>query len=185
MDAFESLVSEILWREGYWVRSSLKVELTKEEKAAIGRPTAPRWELDLVGYRGQWNELLVVECKSYLDSPGVQFSAFNGSNYKLASRYKLFNEKRLWKIVQQRLCQQLAESGLIQARPRVSLALVCGKIIGETDRRLLQRHFKKNGWLLWDERWLRVKLGEMSRGGYENSPVAVVAKLLLRRAVFE
>jgi hypothetical protein len=42
MDAFEGVVSEILWREGYWVQSSLKVDLTKEEKVAIGRPTAPR-----------------------------------------------------------------------------------------------------------------------------------------------
>jgi len=34
MDAFEHLVSEILWLEGYWVRSSVKVDLTKEEKRA-------------------------------------------------------------------------------------------------------------------------------------------------------
>jgi len=32
VDAFEQLVSEILWMEGYWVRTSVKVELTKEEK---------------------------------------------------------------------------------------------------------------------------------------------------------
>jgi hypothetical protein len=37
MDAFEQLVSEILWREGYRVRTSVKVELTKEEEREIGR----------------------------------------------------------------------------------------------------------------------------------------------------
>ena len=37
MDAFEQLVSEILWMEGYWVRTSVKVELTKEENRLIGR----------------------------------------------------------------------------------------------------------------------------------------------------
>jgi len=42
MDAFESVVGEILWRDGYWVQTSLKVELTPEDKAAIGRPTSPR-----------------------------------------------------------------------------------------------------------------------------------------------
>ena len=53
MDAFEQVVAEILWMEGYWVRTSVKVELTKAEKYLIGLPSAPRWELDIVasGYR--------------------------------------------------------------------------------------------------------------------------------------
>jgi hypothetical protein len=39
MDAFEQVVGEILWREGYWVRTSVKVELTKEDsgRAALGQ----------------------------------------------------------------------------------------------------------------------------------------------------
>jgi hypothetical protein len=41
MDPFEQLVSEILWMEGYWVRTSVKVELTKEERREIG-PTRRR-----------------------------------------------------------------------------------------------------------------------------------------------
>ncbi len=45
MDAFEQLVAEILWMEGYWVRTSVKVQLTKEEKRQIGRHSSPRWEL--------------------------------------------------------------------------------------------------------------------------------------------
>ena len=68
MDAFEQVVSEILWTEGYWVRTSVKVSLTKEEKRQIGRPSSPRWELDVVAYRGRDNILRVVECKNYLDS---------------------------------------------------------------------------------------------------------------------
>ena len=71
MDAFEQLVSEILWIEGHWVRTSVKVELTKEEKKIICRPSSPRWELDIVAYCGRDNVLRVVECKSYIDSRGV------------------------------------------------------------------------------------------------------------------
>ena len=78
MDAFEQLVSEILWMEGYWVRTSVKVELTKEEKRLIGLPSSPRWELDIVAYNGRDNLLRVVECKSYLDSVGVRAAAFDG-----------------------------------------------------------------------------------------------------------
>lgn len=40
MDAFEQLVSEILWMSGFWVRTPVKVELTKEEKRLIGRQSS-------------------------------------------------------------------------------------------------------------------------------------------------
>ena len=39
MDAFESVVGEILHRDGYWIQPSVKVGLTKEEKRQIGRPS--------------------------------------------------------------------------------------------------------------------------------------------------
>ncbi|HEY0160965.1 MAG TPA: helix-turn-helix domain-containing protein [Thermoanaerobaculia bacterium] len=58
MDAFEQLVATVLDRNGYWVRTSVKVALTPEEKREIGRPSSPRWELDVVAYCGLTNELL-------------------------------------------------------------------------------------------------------------------------------
>lgn len=180
MDAFESVVSEILWRDGYWVQTSFKVELTKAEKVAISRPSSPRWELDIVGYSGRRNEVLVVECKSYLDSLGVAFRAFDGTDQALAGRFKLFNDATLRETVFSRLRAQLFESGLVAENPDVRLALVCGKIIREADRQLMRAHFEKNGWLLWDDAWLKDQLRTMSLGGYENSPVSVVSKLLLR-----
>jgi hypothetical protein len=183
MDAFETVVSEILWRDGYWVQNSLKVELTKEEKVAIARPSTPRWELDIVAYSGRRNELLVVECKSYLDSIGVQFRAFDGTDGILANRFKLFNDATLRNIVLNRLRLQLFEAGLINQDPSIKLVLVCGKIVRDKDRGLLREHFGRSGWLLWDAQWLKEKLKSMSEGGYENSPVAVVAKLLLRSRI--
>jgi hypothetical protein len=180
MDAFETVVGEILWRAGYWVQTSLKVELTPDDKAKIGRPTSPRWELDVVGYSGGRNELLVVECKSYLDSFGVQYRAFNGKDLNLAKRFKLFNDETLRKVVMSRLCQQLSDKEFVGKDPIPKLALACGKIVRDKDRELLRDHFAKNDWQLWDEDWFRQKLQEMAGGGYENSPVAVVAKLLLK-----
>ena len=85
MDAFEQLVSEILWMEGYWVRTSVKVKLTPAEQRQIDRPSSPRWELDIVAYSGRDNLLKIIECKSYLDSRGVKLHAFDGSNDKSAS----------------------------------------------------------------------------------------------------
>ncbi len=183
MDAFEQLVSEILWMEGYWVRTSVKVELTKEEKRLIGRHSAPRWELDIVGYSGRENLLRVVECKSYMDSIGVRASAFDGSNPDHAKRYKLFNEPELQRIVFNRLCLQFTESGACREAPQIRFSLACGKIRNEADRVAIRAHFEARGWELWDEPWLREHLQRMAEQGYENQVSAVVAKLLLRGKV--
>jgi len=182
MDAFEQLVSEILWMEGYWVRTSLKVNLTKEEKRAIDRPSSPRWELDVVAYGGRDNVLRVVECKSYLDSRGVAFRAFDGSE-KGAERYKLFTDDTLRETVFNRLRLQLAETGACPPNATVKLCLACGRISSEADRTSLRQHFAARGWELWDEAWLRERLQRMSELGYENQVSAVVAKLLLRGKV--
>ena len=56
-------------------------------------------ELDIVAYSGRRNELLVVECKSYLDSFGVQIRAFDGTDEILAKRFKLFNDETLRDVV--------------------------------------------------------------------------------------
>lgn len=179
MDAFEQVVAEILWREGYWVRTSVKVKLTKEEKRTIGLPSAPRWELDVVAYRARDNSLKIVECKSYLDSPGVRLRGFD-PNHADATRYKLFNSASLREVVFGRLCQQFAEAGACLPNATVQLCLACGRIATDADREGLRKHFAEQGWELWDEAWLRDRLKGMSDGGYENQVSAVVAKLLLR-----
>jgi hypothetical protein len=185
MDAFEQLVSEILWMEGLWVRSSVKVDLTKKEKVRIGRPSSPRWELDIVAYSGRDNTLRVVECKSYLDSRGVALRALDGSDAKLAERFKLFSDDNLRSVVFERLRKQLAECGACAPNATVKLCLVCGRIATDADRKGLHNHFTEKGWQLWDEKWLKEKLRLMSQRGYENQVSAVVAKLLLKGKVDE
>jgi hypothetical protein len=180
MDSFEQIVSEILWRKGYWVHTRVKVELTKEEKKAIGIPTSPRWELDIVAYNGRDNLLRVVECKSFLDSNGVALRAFNGNDERFAKRFKLFNDERLRKVVFSCLCRQFTKSGLCRSRPAIKLCLVCGKITSEADRKGLRKLFAPKRWELWDESWLCERLKEMAKGGYEDQVSAVVAKLLVK-----
>jgi hypothetical protein len=48
MDAFEQVVSEMLWMDGFWVQTSVKVNLTPKEKEIVGKRTMPRPELDIV-----------------------------------------------------------------------------------------------------------------------------------------
>lgn len=178
MQAFETLVAALLERKGYWTRLSVKVELTKEEKRQIGRPSSPRWELDVIAYKAATNELYVVECKSYLDSGGVRLSSFDGTSEKGAARYKLFNDTNLRRVVCNRLSIQLVEAGFCPSPPKMTLCLAAGNIYQNASH--LREHFEHNDWLLWDGDWVRQELAELSKSGYDNTAAAIVSKLLLR-----
>jgi len=180
MDSFETLVGSLLEKDGYWVRTSVKVELTRAEKGKIGRPSSPRWELDLVAYKAGTNELLVVECKSFLDSPGVRARGLDGTHVNEAKRYKLFNDKVLRKAVLGRLVKQLVSSGSCAPSPSIKLCLAAGKVATEIDRAKIKSLFERNDWGFLDDSWLREKLLGVSNSGYENNVASVVAKILLR-----
>jgi hypothetical protein len=175
MDAFEQVVSEILWNKGHWVWTSFKVELTSDDKRAIGRPTSPRWELDIVAYDAPKNIIHVVECKSYLDNPGLGMRWVTSDR----GRMKLFTEPTLRKVVFNRLKEQMVDEGRCRPNPEIKLALACGNT-KKQKREDLRVHFHTNGWTLLDEEWINNGLEEVSRGGYENKVSSVVAKLALR-----
>jgi hypothetical protein len=66
--------------------SELAQSLDQKDKAPISAiHPLPAGEPDLLAYRGTENEVLVVKCKSYLDSRGVLFSAFT-DGAKLSER---------------------------------------------------------------------------------------------------
>ncbi len=185
MDAFEQVVAEILWTQGYWVRTSVKVNLTKAEKMHIDRSTSPRWELDVVAYSAQTNVINVVECKSYLDSPGVQVAGFT-SGSKLSSRFKLFNDKSLRETIFARLAKDFEVLGLCRPDPDVRLCLACGNI-QKKSRPEIKKRFQDEKWVLWDEHWLRDKLDKLGKkeSAYENQIASVVAKLIIRGRLSE
>jgi hypothetical protein len=181
MDAFEQVVSEMLWMDGFWVQTSVKVNLTPKEKEIVGKRTMPRPELDIVAYRGRDNLLYVVECKSYLNSRGVTFAGLSGADAVTAGRYKLFSDAKpkLREVVLNRLRAQLTESGACPSIPasNVRLCLACGHIASKDNRSKLRKHFEDRKWELWDEDWLREHLKKMAKSKYENQISHVVAKL--------
>lgn len=178
MDAFEQLVATVLDRNGYWVRTSVKVALTPEEKREIGRPSSPRWELDVVAYCGLTNELLVVECKSYLDSYGVRTTSFDGSKADEETRYKLFTDDLLRRVVLSSLEKQLVTQRFCPEGTKATLCLAAGNIHGDAAE--LRTIFEKNGWRLFERSWLVDGLNRLAEESYDNSVASVVAKLLLR-----
>lgn len=178
MDAFESLMSMLLRHNGYWTIPSFKVELTKAEKRKIGRFSSPRWEIDLVAYRGTSNEVLAIECKSFLDSRGV---VFRSGEFEPAKRYKMFTDAALRSVVLKRLKKQLVKTGACPKNPRVRLCLAVGKMATGTDNEGLKKLFRMKGWTLFDDNWLCDQLLTASKKGYENDVAFVVSKLLLRK----
>lgn len=176
-------MATVLDRAGYWTRTSVKVHLTREEKQAIGRPSSPRWELDVVAYAGHSNELLVVECKSYLDSGGVRAASFDGPKAAGETRYKLFSDETLRRVVLSRLEAELVEQRFCPAGVKAQLCLAAGNIHGDPAK--LRSIFQAKGWRLFDRDWLLAGLEALGVESYENSVASVVAKLLLRRSDVE
>jgi hypothetical protein len=78
MDAFETIAARFFEVQGYWTRVRVKVEITKPEKVALNNHSMPRPEIDVVAWKPAANELLIVECKSYLDSAGVRLEQLHG-----------------------------------------------------------------------------------------------------------
>lgn len=178
MDAFEHTVALILEGEGYWTRTSFKVELTKDEKRRVGRPTTPRWEIDVVAYKPAENLLLAVECKSYLDSPGVDPLDLSPDG-KYASRYKLFNDDILRQTVLDRLALQLETKGLVRSKPKTTLVLAAGKVRPGTEDVLRAKLARGAHGFLGPSRIVESLLS-LSGRDYENDVATVVAKLICR-----
>ncbi len=177
MDAFEQLASELFFREGYWVQNSVKVDLTKEEKVAIGRPSSPRWEIDLVAYSGGRNELLALECKSFLDSSGVAVSELDPDSK--STRYKLFKEAKTRQIVLNRLGSDLRAKDFIAADCSINFGLVAAKVKADNFEPL-QALFAEKQWRLFGPDWLKERTTALAKSRYSNDISAVVAKILLR-----
>lgn len=177
MDAFESIISGIFRQDGYWVYEGYKVLLTKEDKRAFDKRTRPNPVIDILAYRPVENELWWIECKSYLDSPGVLYESFieNGRGW---GRYKIFNDNKYHEVVESRLKAQVVEARLTLPDPTPKYCLVAGNIAkGEHNRKIAQ-HFKDNKWELYDREWIAGKLKNALTRGYENNVVTMVAKLL-------
>ena len=180
MDAFEEIVASMLRKQGFWAQSGYKVEISKADKVALGKPSLPQPEIDIIAYSPKDNLLKWVECKSYLDSRGVTYSGLSGKDKRTATRYRAFTDSNYRKIVSKVLVKQLVTEGLTLPRPKVRYCLVAGRIATESDREKLHQHFKTNGWILYDERWLASRLDELSEIGYEDD-VAVIVATLARR----
>ena len=180
MDSFEQIVAKILSEQGYWTKIGYKIELTREEKRLLEKPSMPRPEVDIVAFRPGENKLFWVECKSYLDSNGVRSLAFKGEDNVHTRRFKIFNDKRLRGLLAEKLVTQLIEQRLLSTKPDLIFCLVTGNIFNHKEREEICAHFAREGWLLFDENWVKNGLLALANSGYDNDVAVITAKLFDR-----
>jgi hypothetical protein len=109
------------------VRQSFKVNLTKEGKRQIGKPSIPRPEIDLLALRFARNEVLAFEAKSFLDSPGVDLIDLQEAHELPTDRYKMFTCERYRTIVLERLLADLLALGMATPKAQIRPGLAAGK----------------------------------------------------------
>ena len=179
MDHFESIISTLLEAEGYWVRRSFKVNVTKEEKRQIGKHSIPRPEIDLLALRFSSNEVIALEAKSFLDSSGVRLAQLQEEHEVPEGRYKLFTSQRYRSLVLSRLQQDLIEYGMANSKTKVTLGLAVGKVYqGKCEP--IRGFMEKKGWLFWSPEDIKQKVTALAKRGYENDSAIITAKILMR-----
>jgi len=78
MDAFEQIVADLLRAEGWWGTTNFTIQLNEAQRVLFNMKNARPFEFDIVDYRGHTNTLMVVECRSYMYSKGVQTKEVTG-----------------------------------------------------------------------------------------------------------
>jgi hypothetical protein len=176
---FEAIIRTLLEADHYWVQSSFKVDLTLEEKHQIGKHAMPRAEIDLLALDFAKNEVLVVEAKSFLDSPGVRLEELAKEHDIPDGRYKLFTSTRYRTIVFNRLHLQLCKHGMANADTKISLVFAAGNVYKD-ETAAIQELFLTKDFVLWSPSDIKDKVTALAKRGYENDPAIITAKILLR-----
>jgi hypothetical protein len=179
VDYFEAIVTTLLEHEGYWVRQSFKVNLTKEEKRNIGKPSIPRPEIDIVALKLKPLRVLALEAKSYLDSPGVKLEDLLHEYEEPEGRYKLFTCTKYREAVLERLRNDLEEGGMTLSNTSIQLGLVAGNVYRRKSEEI-RSYLDSKGWFFWSPEDLKSRLKAIAEKGYENDPSIITAKILER-----
>jgi len=179
VDHFEAIIKTLLEHEGHWVRQSFKVNLTKQEKRDIGKPSIPRPEIDLLAYNVSTNNITALEAKSYLDSPGVRYNELCESYEVPVGGYELFTCKNYRNIVFSRLKKDLTQLNMANESTTISLGLAAGNVY-QSKSEEIKNLFNNNGWVFWSPEDIKQNVYELASKGYENEPAIITAKILMR-----
>lgn len=179
MDHFEGIVKLLLEHDGYWVRQSFKVNVTKQEKRDIGKPSIPRPEIDLLAYRPLDGDVVAIEVKSFFDSYGLKPNELFEKYDIPHGRFKMFTCEKYRSIVLSRLRQDLLECGMIKENTKIRLGLAAGNIY-QFRTAEIKEYFDKQNWFFWSPEEIKEKVINLAEKGYENEAAIITAKILMR-----
>jgi len=179
MDSFETIVAQLLIEDGFWVMTSIKVDLTKEEKKKINKPTTPRPEIDIIAFNLKNNTLFLIEVKSFLDSRGVVLNELQKKSDIQKGRYKLLTSDKYRNIISKRLFEDLSKKGLINTKTKISYGLIAGNVYQNKEVEI-KEYFNNKKWLFWGPSEIKSKVINLSLKGYENNPVTIASKIILK-----
>ena len=179
MDYFEGLICTLLEAEGYWVRRSFKVNLTKEEKRDIGKHSIPRPEIDVLAMKASTGEVLAIEAKSFLDSPGVKLEHLESEYTVPEGRYKLFTSEKYRSIVFSRLHKDLLQNDMIGVNCNIRLGLAVGNVYRKKTEPM-REYMDSRNWFYWSPEDIKDKVTALAAQGYENDASIIAAKILMR-----
>jgi len=179
MDYFESICKTLLEDEGYWVRQSYKVELSKQQKNSLGKPSLPRPEIDLLAFNHQKDELIIFEVKSFFDSSGVRLNDMQHTHKFPEGRYKLVTCENYRKIIEDNVTKDLVSKGLISNKTQPKLGLIFGKVRA-SDGEKIRDFCDEKKWFYWSPEDVQIRVKNLALKGYENEPSVITAKILLR-----
>ena len=178
MDSFEAIVGQLL-QDRYWVKHSVKINLNRQDRLDINKPSSPRPEIDIAAYDLASDTIYLLEVKSFLDSPGVVLEDVMLQQEAQAGRYKLLTSENYRNVLQRRFHTDWCSSGHITPKTKVSFGLVAGKVYRNREKEM-QQYFDRRGWLFWGPSLIRGKVLKLAEKGYENNAVTIAAKIITR-----
>ncbi len=179
LDSFEIIVSELLEEDGYWVRCLEKINLTKEEKRKLGKPSMPRPEIDIIALSLSQNTIYLLEVKSFLDSNGVNFEDVVAKGDIFEGRYKLLTSEVYRNSIRQRLQLDWISKGIINSETIISFGLVAGNVYKKREKEL-EAYFQSKDWFFWGPSQIKERILNLSNKGYENNIMVITSKILSR-----
>jgi hypothetical protein len=157
----------------------LQGQSSKLEKQETGKPSIPRPEIDLLALNLRDNEVIALELKSFLDSPGVKLQDLQKVHQSAEGRYKLFTSASYRTIVFRRLMEQLLSQGMINAKTKLTLGLAAGKVY-QAQSVQIKAFMTANGWFFGSPEDIKEKVTALAKHGYSNNAAVITAKILVR-----
>lgn len=168
-EAFEEVVATLLENCGYWVKRNVKLRVPAARALGFGNSA---FELDIVACRhSDPFEVLIVECKAYGRSGGVDWQTFSPpQNHHHRHRYRLFWSPDL----RNQITHLLQTNGIIPAAEPVYCLASAATVAASHPQ--ISSYLREREMRLLDRAWVSDQLVALGENPvYQNNIVACMS----------